>query len=100
MSKDNTDAETQKELSSSQALEAMFASSGWQVAEEELLSLISQLRDVRNIPINDDVALNIKVNLAVAENLEIWLDDLKGRVDNAIIVEKETNEQNLIVRRG
>lgn len=99
MSKDNLDFETKKELSEADALRAMFSTVGWEVAETSLKETIAQLRDARSLVLDDQVELNLKVNLAVADNLEIWLDDLKGRIENATMVLTESNTEGLITRR-
>ena len=92
------DDETKKNLGESDALAAMLASAGWQIAEQSLLSIIAELRDARNLPVDENITDNLRVNLAVAENLETWVDELKGRVSNAIIIEEEP-ENGLITRR-
>lgn len=99
MSKDNYDTETKQALSEADALSGMFKSSGWKIAEEALNDIIAELRDARNLPMVEDVADHLKVNLAVAENLEAWVDDLKGRVDNAIIMSDSKDSKDLITRR-
>lgn len=96
MNNDNFDAETKETLGQADALAAMFASAGWQVAEESLEGVIAALRDARNLP-TENIEDNLKVNLAVADNLEAWVDELKGRVSNAIIMEEPDNK--LITRR-
>lgn len=99
MSKDNFDAETTKAISEAEALDAMFNSSGWQVAERKLLALISALRDARNIDLTrEDASTQIKVNVAIADNLETWINDLKGDVNNAIMMKSDPIKSNLMTR--
>ena len=99
MSKDNYDVETSKAVSETQALDAMFSSSGWAIAQKELDEIIKELRDARNLPQDEMIADHLRVNLAVAENLEAWVDDLKGRVENAIIMADKAPQANLVERR-
>lgn len=100
MSNANYDAETTKILAEAEALEAMFQSSGWAVADRALTATISALRDVRNIDITrEDTTLQLRVNAAIADNLEEWVNDLRGRVNNAIIMKSEPTKDNLITRR-
>lgn len=102
MSKDNLDAETSKAVSESQALDAMFSGSGWSIAERELTETINELRDARNLQSDlspEETVLEMKINLGVADNLEAWVDDLKGRVENAIIMAGNDVKSKLIERR-
>lgn len=94
----NYDEETTEQLTKAQALEAMLRSSGWQVAEADLLEMITQLRDIRNIPSDGDIAEEIKVNKKVAESLEDWLSLLKSQVNNGIM-SLDKNQSSLIERR-
>ena len=91
------DAETNAQLNRAQAIEAMLGSAGWKFAEEDLLEVIGTLRDIRNIDLKADPGMQVTVNLATAESLELWLEDLKSQVNNAIIV--DSTESNPLMDR-
>ena len=100
MSNANFDTETNQAIAEAQALEAMFASSGWGVAEAALNEIINELRDARSIDTTRvDVAEQIKVNVAIADNLELWVADLRGRVNNVIMLQAEPEDSKLLTRR-
>ena len=95
------DKETNEQLGRAQAIEAMLTSSGWEFAKQDLLEIINQLRDVRNIDLTrDDASNQVLVNLSIADNLEEWLDGLESQVNNAIIVtERKSSTTTLVERR-
>ena len=94
------DAETTHAIAEGEALDAMFKSSGWQVAERKLNSLIAACRDARAIDLTRaDAPKQIEVNLAIADNLEIWVNDLKGSVNNVIMLKGEPTNDKLMTRR-
>jgi hypothetical protein len=100
MRNDSFDAETNMALSEAEALEAMFQSAGWIIAQRAMDSIVSACRDARNVDIErPDASTQIKVNLAIADNLEEWVNDLRGRVNNAIIMKSEPINDSLITRR-
>lgn len=94
------DAETTHAIAEGEALEAMFKSSGWEIAERKMSSLIAACRDARAVDITrEDAATQIKVNLAIADNLEIWVNDLKGSVNNVIMLKQDPVNDRLVTRR-
>lgn len=94
------DAETKLAVAEGEALEAMLKSSGWAVAERKLNAIIAACRDARAIDITrDDATVQIKVNVAIADNLEEWLNDLKGSVNNVIMMTSEPTQNKLTTRR-
>lgn len=94
------DAETTHVIAEGEALDAMFKSSGWEVAERKLSSLIAACRDARSIDLTRaDASKQIEVNLAIAENLELWVNDLKGFVNNVIMLKEEPTRDKLMTRR-
>lgn len=99
MSKDNFDAETERTVSEAEALEAMFQSSGWAIAERELNEIIAALRDTRSVPREGDVLLNLEVRDKTASAMEEWVDILKGQVNNVIILKDEPEKNKIIERR-
>lgn len=100
MNKDNFDAETNKEVAEAEALEAMFRSSGWQIAERELNDMIGALRDITTMDENDqNIAINLAVRKKTAMALEEWIDLLKSQINNVIIMKDEDNSSKLIERR-
>lgn len=94
------DAETTLAIAEAEALDAMFKSSGWAIAERKMNAIIAACRDARAIDITrDDVDIQIKVNVAIADNLEIWVNDLKGSVNNVIMLKGEPTNDKLMTRR-
>lgn len=101
MNSDNLDKETQQLVAEGEALSALFASSGWEIAERELSKAISELKTLDSIDLqgDEDVATQIKVNLAIANSLQLWVDDLRGRVNNVIMMKEKPVNSPLIERR-
>lgn len=100
MSNDNFDSETNLAIAQGQALDAMFKSSGWQIAETKMNALIAACRDARAIDLSrPDAAKQIEVNLAIADNLELWVNDLKGSVNNVIMMQDEKRVDRLMTRQ-
>lgn len=100
MSNDKFDVETQKEIGRAEALEAMFKSSGWKYAEDDLRLMISELKDIMSINIDDaDVKQQIRDRINLAASLEHWIDELKGSVDNVKYLTETKKEERLITRR-
>ena len=97
MSNDNLDAETKTQLSRAQALDALFKSSGWKFAEEELFDFIAELKDISTIDLESDTAQQIRDRKNLAESLLEWVETLKSQVNNAIII--ESNHDNKIIER-
>ena len=95
----NNDKETQETLSEAEALEAMFQSSGWAVAERELNDLIAGLRDTRSVPRDGDVVLNLEIRDKTANVLEEWVDSLKSLVNNATIILDNKKTNKIVERR-
>lgn len=94
------DAETTKVVAEGEALDAMFKSSGWQIAECKMNALIAACRDARAIDLTrPDASKQIEVNLAIADNLELWVNDLKGSVNNVIMLKGEPANDKLMTRR-
>lgn len=94
------DPETTHAIAEGEALEALFKSSGWEIAERKLNALIAACRDARAVDVSrDDAATQIKVNLAIADNLELWVADLKGSVNNVIMLKGEPTNDKLMTRR-
>lgn len=100
MNNDKLDKETQQLVAEGESLSALFASSGWQIAEKDLQETISSLKSLDSIDLNEgNVETQIKVNLAIAKSLELWVNDLKGRVNNVIMMKEEGVKSPLIERR-
>lgn len=94
------DPETTLAIAEGEALEAMFKSSGWAIAERKMNAIIAACRDARAIDLKrEDAAKQIEVNLAIADNLEIWVNDLKGSVNNVIMLKGEPTNDKLMTRR-
>lgn len=98
MAQHNYDAETEAQLGRAQAIEAMLASSGWKYAEQDLLELIAELKDISTIDLNTDTNQQIRDRVNLAEALTEWHESLKSQVNNAIIVDS-TEKSKLIERR-
>lgn len=92
------DEETTRQLTKADALNAMFGSSGWQYAEEDLLDLIAELKDISTIDLDTDPAQQIRDRKNLAEGLLEWVESLKSQVNNGIIMQ-ETHIDRLVVRR-
>jgi len=94
------DAETTHAIAEGEALQAMFQSSGWEIAERKLNALISACRDARAIDLSrPDASKQIEVNLAIADNLELWVGDLRGTINNVIMLKGEPTTSRLMTRR-
>lgn len=98
MSNDKYDAETNAQLSRAQALEAMFGSSGWKYAQQDLFELIAELKNIETIDEKGDIAQQIRDRKNLAESLIEWYESLKSQVNNAIIMQ-EQDENKLVERR-
>lgn len=95
------DPETSLVIAEAEAIEAMLQSSGWAIAERKLNAIIAACRDARAIDITrDDAAVQIKVNVAIADNLEEWVTDLKGSINNVIMMKEQPRADKLMTRRG
>ena len=95
----NNDNETKKVIAEAEALEAMFGSSGWEIAERELSDIINALRDTRSVPRDGDVLLNLEVRDKTAEALEEWVEILKSQVNNVTILKDSPKKDKLVERR-
>ena len=94
------DTETTLAIAEAEALQAMLASSGWKIAERKMQSIIAACRDARAIDLSrPDAAKQIEVNLAIADNLEEWVNDLHGMVNNVIMLKTEPTNTKLMTRR-
>ena len=93
------DAETQKIVSEAEALEAMFASTGWRVAEKEMEAFIGELRDTRTVPRDGDIAKNLDIRDGIASGIEEWLESLKSQVNNVTIMKDSPIKETIIERR-
>lgn len=99
MSKDKEyDAETTAQIGRAQALEAMFESSGWQYAENDLFDLVAELKDISTIDLDGDATQQIRDRKNLAEGLLEWHASLKSQINNAIIME-DVEKSTLIERR-
>lgn len=99
MSKDNFDAETKAQLGRSDALRAMFESSGWKYAEEDLMELIAELKDISTIDLEIDTVQQIRDRKNLAEGLLEWLESLHSQVNNGIILRDTEKKPEIIERR-
>ncbi len=89
-----------KELGRAQALEAMFQSSGWKFAEQELQAMIDGLRKLDPEMLDDsDIKQSIRDRINVAAALEHWVDELKGDIENHKFVKEPLNDQKIVERR-
>lgn len=96
MNNDNYD----QALTEADALNSMFETPGWAIAEREFNVLITTLKDVTLIDTSkEDVLQQVRDRINTAAALNAWLDDLKGRVNNAKYLAKPDKQSNLIVRR-
>ena len=94
------DAETNAQLSRAAAIEAMMLSAGWEFAMQDLNAIVADLRDVGGIDTTrEDVATQIIVNKAIADNLTQWVDDLNSQVTNGIIMTEGVKTDSLVERR-
>lgn len=100
MSNDNYDEETRTVLGESAALQAMFESSGWAIAERHLLHTIAELENINTLDMSDvDVSQQIRDRINTVAALKQWLSDLKGQVENAVYMRTDTPQSRLIERR-
>ena len=99
MNNDKFDAETSQVISEADALEAMFQSSGWSIAEKELTDFIGELRDTRSVPREGDIALNLEIRDGIANGLEEWVNILKSQINNVTIMVEDKNKSTIIERR-
>lgn len=89
-----------KELGRAQALEAMFASSGWKFAEEELQKTITQLRTLDpDILTESNMEQVIRDRINTAACLEHWIDELKGDIENQKVDKPQLSDVKIIERR-
>tara|TARA_R100001198_G_scaffold94836_2_gene79093 strand:+ start:491 stop:766 length:276 start_codon:yes stop_codon:yes gene_type:complete len=89
-----------KELARAQALEAMFNSSGWKYAEEELRGFIATLKQIDPEMLDEpDIKQSIRDKINVAAALEHWIDELKGDIENQKVVKEPLKEKRIIERR-
>lgn len=95
----SNDKETDKLTAEAEALEAMFGSSGWEIAERELKDMVDALRDIRTIPRDGDVVLNLEVRDKTAQAIEEWVDILKSQVNNVTILKDHIKDTKLVERR-
>lgn len=94
------DKETDQIMSEADALNGMFESSGWAVAEREMNDIVAALRDISTIEDADpNIAVNIQVRKKTALALEEWVDSLKSQVNNVIISQEGIAPQKFIERR-
>ena len=94
------DPETTQMEGEAEALEAMFGSSGWAIAEKELHSVIDALRDISTIDDNDpNIGMNVQVRKKTALALEEWVNILKSQVNNVIISKEGVRTSKLVERR-
>lgn len=100
MSKDNYDAETTQAISEAEALQAMFKSSGWQVAEAALNEIINDLQSINTLDVQDqDLSQQVRDRLNTVAALQQWLSDLHGRVENVTIMQGNSEDDKLMTRR-
>lgn len=100
MSNGKYDAETEKALSEAEALEAMFNGSGWKVAERFYLQMIEELKDITLIdPEETNLDQTIRDRINTVRALEHWLSELKGQVNNAVLMKTEQKTDPLMERR-
>lgn len=98
MSNDNKDPETQAQLSRAESLAYMFDTPGWKYAEQDMMELVAELKDISTIDLEKDAAQQIRDRKLLAESLIEWLNSLKSQVNNAIII-SDQEEDTLITRR-
>ena len=104
MSNDNSkiDDETTVALQEAQALEAMFSTSGWVVAQRAFDECVGVLSDSRTIDEKLDpleFGQEARARMKIVKAMETWLSDLKGRVNNVKHLTTEEPESNLMTRR-
>jgi hypothetical protein len=100
MPQSNLDAETQKVLREADALQEMFATSGWGVAERVFNEYIDTLDKVSTIDTSKDINQQLRDRINVVASLRAILDDIKGRVSNAQhFAQSQTTKSVLIERR-
>jgi hypothetical protein len=100
MSNDNFDFETKTIIAEGEALSAMFESSGWKIAERELMQLIADLQNVSTLDVTDkDLGQQVRDRINTVAALQQWVSDLRGRVNNVIMLQKEPANNKLVTRR-
>jgi len=100
MTNSNFDTETKQLIAEGEALSAMFESSGWKIAERELMQMIADLQNVSTLDVTDkDLGQQVRDRINTVASLQQWLSDLRGRVNNVIMLQAEPTQSNLIVRR-
>lgn len=100
MSSANPDADTHVALREAEALEAMFETPGWAVAERELNVLIDTLKDVTRLDVEEgDITQQVRDRINLVAAMQSWLDDLRGRVNNARYTKTPETTSNLVTRR-
>lgn len=100
MNSDNFDFETKRVMAEAEALGAMFESSGWKIAEASLLDTIVDLQNVSTLDVTDkDLAQQVRDRINTVAALQQWLSDLRGRVNNVIMMNKDSTNNKLMTRR-
>lgn len=100
MNNANFDTETKQIIAEGEALGAMFESSGWKVAEHSLLELIADLQNVSTLDVTDPhLGQQVRDRINTVSALQQWLSDLKGRVNNVIMLQADPKKDTLITRR-
>lgn len=96
----NLDTDTTIALREAEALEAMFATPGWSVAERVYNGYVDTLKDVTTIDTTGDMQQQLRDRINVVAALKAWRDDLAGRVNNArAFVQSKPAANPLIERR-
>lgn len=94
------DTETRQLIAEAEALGAMFESSGWKIAEAALLDTIVDLQNVSTLDVTDkDLGQQVRDRINTVAALQQWLSDLRGRVNNAIMLQTNPSDSKLITRR-
>lgn len=96
----NNDNETKLAVAEAEALQAMFESSGWAVAERVLTSYIMTMKDISTIdPRDPQIQQTVRDRINVVAVLEEWVNDLKGRVNNVAYMVTPVKTDPLVERR-
>jgi hypothetical protein len=99
MPQSNHDPETSSALREAEALDAMFASQGWEIAERIYNEYVNTLKDVTTIDTKGDMHQQLRDRINVVAALTAWRDDMKGRINNARMVATPPQTSTLIERR-
>lgn len=102
MSNDKYDAETQKAIAEAEALQAMFASSGWKIAERKLNEKLNDFKDIAKVDLSadgDEVKQQLRDRINLVAIIEEWMREMKGTTSNVSRLQEITETTNVLIER-